>query len=466
MAEPHVLLFPYPLQGHINPMVSFGQRLASEGSVLVTVVHSASNFAQLHNNNQHQQQLLGAQAIPDHSPIADPADAASDEHSVRRLEGGLRNLLATYPHPVSCLVADMLMPWTRDLASQFGIPWIPLCIFPAFTLAIALHLPDLIAKGYLPLPPQPGTEGKLIDFLPGLPPFRAADIPMDFWVHDLTHLRVIMNIVRPVKEAAGLLVNSCYDLERSALDALRAQLQIPIYTVGPLLLNVGSNQTTLPTSASLLTEDVNCLKWLDHQPDCSVVYAAFGSLSSLSPKEIQELALGLEASHQRFLWVIRNDSVTGAGRPDILPEGFLSRTKDTGLVISWAPQLAVLSHRAVGGFFTHCGWSSVLESLLTGIPMIGCPQLSDQNTILKLVIDWKVGMPLEDPEKKTEITREAVETAVRALMHGEEGQEGKRRAVELGQKMRQAVSKGGNSDASLKMFVEDLKLIRDANSKE
>ena len=47
-------------------------------------------------------------------------------------------------------------------------------------------------------------------------------------------------------------------------------------------------------------------KWLDAQPPRSVVYISFGSIFSPTVDQIKELAHGLEASEQRFLWVLRH----------------------------------------------------------------------------------------------------------------------------------------------------------------
>ncbi|URE37272.1 Hydroquinone [Musa troglodytarum] len=120
------------------------------------------------------------------------------------------------------------------------------------------------------------------------------------------------------------------------------------------------------------------LLWLDEQPPGSVLFVSFGSGETLSMEQIQEQAWGLEASGRRFLWVVRcpSDRV-GSGAffhlqgPDdplrFLPEGFLERTRGAGLVVPlWAPQVEVLAHAATGGFLTHCGWNSLLESFVHG----------------------------------------------------------------------------------------------------
>lgn len=90
-----------------------------------------------------------------------------------------------------------------------------------------------------------------------------------------------------------------------------------------------------------------------------------------SEEQLKEIAVGLEKSGERFLWVVRNPpELQNQTEPDLeslLPEGFLNSTKNRGMVVkSWAPQVPVLNHKALGGFVTHCGWNSVLESVCAG----------------------------------------------------------------------------------------------------
>jgi len=147
---------------------------------------------------------------------------------------------------------------------------------------------------------------------------------------------------------------------------------LSILPVGPLL-----PKAYFSGSAATANMSDPCLEWLDTQPESSVLYVSFGSVAVLSVAQIHELARGLEASGERFLLILRLPH-NPDNRP-LLPEGFEERMKGRGLVhIGWAPQLHVLSHRALGGFLTHCGWNSTLESICRGVPMLTWPIQADQ----------------------------------------------------------------------------------------
>lgn len=57
----------------------------------------------------------------------------------------------------------------------------------------------------------------------------------------------------------------------------------------------------------------------------------------------------------------------------------------------------MISNPAIGGFLTHCGWNSLLESMWFGLPLLCFPLAADQLTNRKLMVDdWKVGLNLCD----------------------------------------------------------------------
>ncbi|XVF75730.1 hypothetical protein PTKIN_Ptkin13bG0210300 [Pterospermum kingtungense] len=68
-----------------------------------------------------------------------------------------------------------------------------------------------------------------------------------------------------------------------------------------------------------------------------------------------------------FIWVIRFPVGEDIKLEEALPQGFLERIGERGLVVeAWAPQAKILQHTSIGGFVSHCGWGSVMESLNLG----------------------------------------------------------------------------------------------------
>ncbi|XP_021863571.1 zeatin O-glucosyltransferase-like [Spinacia oleracea] len=203
-------------------------------------------------------------------------------------------------------------------------------------------------------------------------------------------------------------------------------------------------------------------KWLDEQEKDSVIYVSFGSTVSLRGDQIEELAKGLEESGEKFIWVLRGadpndvfaqgDQVT---RPH-LQQGYEERVKDRGIVLrDWAPQLEILAHPSVGGFMSHCGWNSCMESISMGVPIAAWPMHSDQprNAILISEV-LRIGMVVKDWARRSElVTSSTIANVVKALMASEEGKEMKERAAKLGEGVRESVAQGGVASLERDDFI-------------
>ncbi|GAV64450.1 UDPGT domain-containing protein, partial [Cephalotus follicularis] len=199
--------------------------------------------------------------------------------------------------------------------------------------------------------------------------------------------------------------------------------------------------------------------WLDKQPSESVLYVSFGSGGTLSHEQTIELAWGLELSKQRFIWVARQPTKTtgdgcfftvGNGGDDLsnyLPEGFLIRTHNLGLVVQeWAPQIDILSHPSIGGFLSHCGWNSTLESITNGVPMIAWPLYAEQRMNATLVTE-ELGIAVRSKTlaSKGIVGREEIKTMVRSIMVDEEGHAIKAKVKELKHDAEKALNEDGSS---------------------
>ncbi|XP_074292685.1 zeatin O-glucosyltransferase-like [Silene latifolia] len=204
-----------------------------------------------------------------------------------------------------------------------------------------------------------------------------------------------------------------------------------------------------------------CLEWLNEHDKGSVIYVSFGTMTSLTEEQIGELATGLEKSGQKFIWVLRNadkgdDFCSGKDGNLELTEGYEERVKDRGMVVrEWAPQLDILAHRSIGGFMSHCGWNSCIESISMGVPIAAWPMHSDQplNAILITEV-LRIGVMVRDWEDSGKLVSSAtIESVIKTLMTTKEGEEIRKRASELGGDVRKSVAKGGATSSEMDAFI-------------
>lgn len=201
--------------------------------------------------------------------------------------------------------------------------------------------------------------------------------------------------------AQALLFNSFHHLEPQSLHTLPSQISIPIHPIGPLM-------PQSPTTLKLPYPDY--LQWLNAHPESSVLYVSLGSFLPLSNVELKELFLGLVLSGHPFIWAIN-----GVSSLQIVND--FSNGCDKGLIVPWCDQYAILSHKSVGGFLTHCGWNSALEVLRCGVPMVVYPLMWDQFPNAKMVVeDWKVGLSVRSDGGDGVVKREEIAVAVCKLM--------------------------------------------------
>ena len=281
---------------------------------------------------------------------------------------------------------------------------------------------------------------------------------------------LFVNMSIHLPRSAGIIVNTFEALEPRAVKTILDGLCVldgptsPIFCIGPLIAaddrsggggGGGGGGSGIP----------ECLTWLESQPKRSVLFLCFGSLGLFSEEQLKEIAVGLERSGQRFLWVVRSPPSKDPSRrflappePDLnslLPDGFLDRTKERGLMVkSWAPQVAVLNHASVGGFVTHCGWNSVLEAVCAGVPMVAWPLYAEQrfNRVV-MVEEMKLAFPMEESEEGF-VTATEVEKRVRELMESEEGNTLRLRIMAMKEAAETAMSDGGSSRTALTKLVK------------
>ncbi|CAN6984629.1 unnamed protein product [Brassica oleracea var. botrytis] len=442
-----IVLVPFPAQGHITPMMHLGQALSFKG-FSITVAQGEYNQV---GSSQHFPTFQFV-TIPESVPVSQKENLGLVEflmklnnNSEARFKDCVAELLLENGNDFACIIYDELMYFSEAAAKEFKIPSVILS-----TASATNH-----ACGY------PEVQDKVVE---NLDPLRYKNLP----ISGMGPLDRFLEICREVfnkRTASAVIINTASCLESSSLSWLKQELNIPVFPLGPLHITASAN-------SSLLEEDRSCIEWLNKQVPRSVIYISLGSIAHMETKEVLEMAWGLRNSNQPFLWVIRPGSIAGSDnqnflwviRPgsirgsewlESLPEEFSDIVLDKGYIVKWAPQKEVLAHPAVGGFWSHCGWNSTLESLGEGVPMISKPFTGDQKVNARyLECVWKIGMQVEG-----DLDRGAVEKAVRRLMVCEQGEEMRKRAVSLKEKLRGSVRSGGSSHNSLEEFVNFLRTL-------
>lgn len=350
--------------------------------------------------------------------------------------------------PVAGLVLDIFTTNFIDVAGEFGLPSYVFSTCGAGYIGLSRHFCTRILAAN-----KSGHEPPIVgaDFEMSVPYF-AVPVPVKVLPgrkcpEHQTNMAIGSCLMR-LSEVKGIMVNTFYELEPYAIDALMSDKKAPkVYPVGPILNSRGGKNA----------DDMK--NWLDEQPEKFVVFLCFGSMGSLYGAQVREIAIALENYGCRFLWSLRDGGTE-------LPDGFLERTKGVGRVIGWAAQAAVLAHAAVGGFVSHCGWNSILESVWFGVPIAAFPMFAEQHlNAFELVeelgmaevitLDYQMDMDFPGETLPEIVGAEKIEEGIRRLMAAEGG--GVRLKVEeMRRKGMAAVEDGGSSYKAQALFIEDV----------
>ncbi|XP_047073082.1 anthocyanidin 5,3-O-glucosyltransferase-like [Lolium rigidum] len=466
--DPTVVLHACLGVGHLIPMVELAKLFVRRGIPVVIAIPTppASAAGFFAASSSAVADIVAANPSiafhnlpPPDYPSPDPSPFLQMLDVLRLTVPLLLAFLRSLPS-VAALVLDLFCIDSLDAAAQSGVPAYIYYTSSAGDLAAFVHLPHHFAT----------TEGNLKDMgkallrFPGVPPIPASDMPHTVQDRATQMFAALIGHYRRIPEAQGVLVNTYEWLEARAVSALREGVCVPdrptppVRCIGPMIVK----------GAAGGGERYACLSWLDAQPKQSVVFICFGSVGAVSAVELKEIARGLDNSGHRFLWVVRTPPVDPAKffmprpPPDLdalLPDGFLERTRDRGMVLKmWAPQVEVLRHAATGAFMTHCGWNSVLEAVSAGVPMLCWPQYAEQRLNKVFVVDeMKVGVVMEGYDEEL-VTADEVEKKVRLMLESEEGEKLRERLAMAKEKAAEAMADNGSSQTSFAEFLKDLKL--------
>lgn len=358
---------------------------------------------------------------------------------------------------ISCVIADGVLGFPCDVANDVGIPIFSVRTISAACLWVFFSLPQLIHSREIPF--QGDDLDVQVKSVAGMERYlRRRDLPSFCRSGDIgdPNMELYKTESKENSRASGLILNTFEELEGPILSEMR-NVCPNIYTIGPLHAHLKTKLAATATSPpafsnSLWEEDASCITWLDSQPRKSVLYVSFGSLAMVSKDLLMEFWHGLVNSGQRFLWVIRPDSVAGKDWESQIPVELSQATKQRGYIVGWAPQEEVLAHSAVAGFLTHSGWNSTLESVYEGVPMICWPFFLDQQVNSRLVEgEWKLGLDMKDA-----CDRSIIEKTVRDLMEVRK-EEFQQSADQMANSAKRSLNEGGSSYSHLQRLIQDIK---------
>ncbi|XBJ26853.1 hypothetical protein VPH35_004204 [Triticum aestivum] len=472
-----VVLNPGLGVGHLVPMVELARPFLRGGLAVTVIVNvppgkatdtSAAVARAAAANPSVRFHVLPTPPDADADAVApDAAEAPNPFVLLRRMNAPLRDYLRSVLPSVRALVLDMFCFCADavDVAADLGVPVYVFYTGSASSLAVNLYLPRMQAQiGDASL----GEIGDAPLSFPGNRPFKPTDLPgLALDRHNEVY-KSFLHAFQRIPESRGIVINRFEWLEGRALRALRdgacvpGRATPPVYCVGPMISAGGGG-------GGGEEKKHECLAWLDAQPEKSVVFLCFGSMGTFPKTQLEEIAVGMERSGQRFLWVVQSPRSADGGpdlladalaEPDLaalLPEGFLERTGGRGLVVkSWAPQADVLRHRATGAFVTHCGWNSTLEAIVAGQPLICWPLYAEQRQNKVFVVE-EMGAGVEMAGYDGEVVAAAeVEAKVRWVMESKGGEALRERAMAAKEKALEALQEGGASRTAFAEFLRDL----------
>ncbi|GMY05374.1 UDP-glycosyltransferase 92A1-like [Fagus crenata] len=469
--ERNIVMFPFMAHGHLNPFMALARELERKEGYTITIVNTPLNIQRLKSSLPSQTNIRLAE-IPLNGtkyglpPDAENTDTLSHEFMGCFLEAS-ENLISPFKNlliditrhdgrdPV-CIISDMFLGWTVKVANELGIYHTVFIAGAGYSMAIYFSTSLNIHQS------QTDDQEFLLPDFPEASKIQKSRLGIDLKFTDGTNSwwRFRSRQFSLCLCSDAILLNTIKGLGDIGVKYFSRKMGgKPIWMIGP---TCSYNQEKRGEKLSSKTN--SCSEWLDLHPPASVLYVSFGSYSTILPSQMMELALGLEASNKPFIWVIRPPygfNITEEFRAKWLPLGFEERIneKNQGLLVhKWAPQQEILSHKSTGAFLSHCGWNSVLESLSQGVPIIGWP-LAGEQCFNSQMLENEVGVCIEVARgvDSATVKHDEVARVIKVVLgKTEKGEEMRKKAYQMKEKMEDALRGGGLEGSSIKAINDFL----------
>ncbi|KAL4580932.1 hypothetical protein LXL04_017138 [Taraxacum kok-saghyz] len=463
MKKSELVFVPVPAIGHLKSAIEFAKLLLDQDerlsiTFLVILPIGETDLSSYTQSLAASDTRIKYTMIPPTHHLFQPSSPMCIEKLATvfieshkpQVERAVMELLADNSTHLVGFVLDMFCSSMIDVANKFKVPSYIFFTSHAAFLGFLLHLPTRDSHG--------GQSFNLTDPDSDFPSFRNP-VPVDS-LPDAAFDKIgggyetFHYLGTRFQESKGIIVNSFAGLEPYAINSM--VIQPTVYPIGPLLdLKVNDNKST---------ESIQIMNWLDNQPSKSVIFLCFGSMGSFNQTQIEQIAMALESIDHRFLWSIRQPPSEHAAPRDytsyenVLPDGFLSRVRDRGMVCGWAPQVEVLAHEAINGFVSHCGWNSILESLWYGVPIATWPLYAEQQVnafVMVRELGLGVELSLRYRSSGSELVMaDQIKRTLNSLM--DDFNPVRERVKKMSEESRKALTNNGSSSLTLGKLVEDM----------
>ncbi|XP_031252429.1 UDP-glycosyltransferase 71K1-like [Pistacia vera] len=276
MKKAELVFIPPPVSGHLVPQIEFAKRLLDRGdrfSVTVLLMHSptitslASAYTKSFAESNTPIRLINLPPPVHFSPSQELRKSIEkfitevvDYHKACVKEVVVKDVLSNSNlAPLAGLVIDFFCTSMIDVANELGVPSYLFFTSNAAFLGLLMYLPTRHADGR----EFEEFDGEIV--IPSyVNPVPSSGLP-EVLLNKYGGYTTFMNLGRRLKETKGIIVNTFEELESHAVKSLMNDFVNvpPVYTVGPVIDLKGKSNNKLDSD--------EIMKWLDDQPDSSVV---------------------------------------------------------------------------------------------------------------------------------------------------------------------------------------------------
>ncbi|MCD9560051.1 hypothetical protein HAX54_018481 [Datura stramonium] len=420
-----VLMFPWLGHGHISPFLELAKKLVTR-NFTIFLCSTPANFISIKQkliNENLTEKIhlveLRLPSLPDLPPQYHTTNGLPP-HLMPTLKKAFAKSRPIFTQILNTIepdlvLYDLLQPWAPKVAAEKNIPSVVFVTSSATMFSYIFHNFKYPPHSEFPFSSIYYRDYEIARML------KNKDVEsMEQQQKDNTIVKLCFK-----RSCDIILIKGFKEIDGKYCDYISNLTKRKVVPVGPLV-----QETT--------SEDGNSqiLTWLNQKSKGSTVFVSFGSEYFLSQEDREEIAHGLEQSRVNFIWVVRFPKGEKVKLEQALPQGFFKKVGERGMVVEdWAPQAKILGNPNIGGFVSHCGWNSVMESMKLGVPIIAMPMHLDQPLNARLVEESGVGLEVVR-DKDDKLDRETISKVINKVVLEKEGESVRAKAKKMSETLR------------------------------